>query len=439
MNTLRCLAAAASALTLAACLSSTTSRPLDCGPGDDVVFAGEGFCVYAAALIIEGFYCPAAVPHRFTGGGGDVICSGREDLPPGEIAAILDQWRDGQPLPSDAATLDIDPGDTAGAPDAAADPLEDTGPTPIPTFCETELAGGLGDAVALPGRSACVVAAVCGVGARAVMCGTVEALHCACVYGDVTCTPRPDPTCAPVAQPVGASCDPALGARACAEGLRCDAASTLCVALPAPCSEVACFDQAACDAAGPARCYGATLATGDAGFCAAAPPAGQCRDDADCPVGWTCAGAGTACDACGCSATVDTLGSCQAAGPPSLGLTAAERTTDPSPRARWGYGAGEVDVWVDCPGFTVEVRDERDHAWVAAGGEVGCEEGVLRRLAVGELLTSAPLELDLAGAPWAWVRVTGAVLSGCAEGLPASYCAGAPTPLTSARRLVEAP
>lgn len=439
MNTFRWLAAAASALTLAACLSSSTPRPLDCGPGDDVVYAGEGFCVYASALIIEGFLCPEAVPHMFAGGGGDVVCAAREDLPPGEVAAILDQWRYGPPDRADATTLDIDPGDTAAQPDSVPDTIGDTGPPPIPTFCETELAGGVGEAVAIPDRSACVIAAVCGDGGRAVMCGTVEALHCACVFGDVTCTPRPGPTCAPIAQPVGASCDPAVGERACAEGLRCDPSSQLCVALPEPCSDAACFAQSTCDAAGPARCYGASLADGEAGFCAAAPAPSQCRDAADCPAGWTCAGAGTACDACGCSTTIDTLGTCQGAGPPSLTLTAAERTTDPAPRAKWGYGAGELDVWVDCPGFTIEVRDERDHAWVAAGAETGCEQGTVRRLAVGAQLTSERLELNLAGQPWAWVRLSGAILSGCAEGLDASYCSGAPTPLTSARRLVEAP
>ena len=116
-----------------ACLEDTSKR-VDCGSGDNVAHAGESFCVFSAALIIEGFNCPAAVPFMFPGEGGAVICAPEEELPPGGADAIMEKWEPEDPTP------DAVGGDTALPPadslQADTTPAEDAGP--LDTFLSAD-------------------------------------------------------------------------------------------------------------------------------------------------------------------------------------------------------------------------------------------------------------------------------------------------------------
>ncbi|TNF24707.1 MAG: hypothetical protein EP329_24450, partial [Deltaproteobacteria bacterium] len=247
------------AVGLAGCLGSGTKHHVDCGGGDNVVYDGADFCVFAAPLIIEGFDCPEAVPFQFPGGGGAVICGPAPDLPQEGVDAIIDLWQQ-------ASTPDASGGDVLPTPDTwigtdttSADIAgPDTEPGPTPSLCASTLAE---PSFVVPLAGTCTVDEQCGDGPL-VSCGG-ESLFCFCDTGDIQCIPAS--SCVALEQPVGASCEPAAGARACAEGLYCPDDTPTCATLPTPCGEIGCYSDLECAADGPGRCHGADPVTAAAG------------------------------------------------------------------------------------------------------------------------------------------------------------------------------
>jgi len=428
------LALGAAAL-IAGCLEDQTT-PVSCGAGDHVRWSGADYCVFASPLIIEGFHCPEALPHMFTGEGGHVVCGGDPGLPPGHVDAIVDAWQASQhPFPGDTIGGDVHPGDAGDV------HSPDVGPLPE-SACEAAIATGAGAVVEdAAGAQSCSLGETCPDGAMAT-CATTGASFCACVFGDVVCVAVPGGACPTTSEGDGAVCEFALGERACAPGLYCDrdlpTGPTTCRALPAPCSEVACWAGADCGDG--ARCHGGHPASATAGYCAPAPAPGACRDAGDCPPGFSCQGAYSQCTDCGCDAGDELLGGCApgAAAGPGLAITPYADTAAGEVRGIWGESDPAETLWLPCPSFVIERRDERTGAWSPAGAEPGCVAGSLRPVAPGEVTASAALDLDLGGEAWAWLRLRGTFYRGCSpEGGPAA-CAEGPLTTTSPRRLLQA-
>jgi|GEM_PF-2580578 len=436
MKTMRTSAITALSLALAGCLGSGGSHRVDCGDGDNVVYDGDDFCVYAAPLIIEGFDCPEAVPFQFPGGDGAVICGPAPDLPQGDIDGIIDLWH-GVDQP------DVTGGDSIPAPDtwigqdtAVPDTTEqdttvaDTEPGPTPSFCSDQLLTGAFDH---PDGGACTTTSDCGGATYLASCGG-EPAFCYCDRGDVTCVATP--SCYALDRPVGVACDPGLP-RACAESLYCPEDTRICTTLPEPCSELGCYDDLTCAAGDGGRCHGAAPVAGEAGWCA--PPLAAptlCREDGDCGPGWTCDGTSVHCDACGCGDTRDNFGYCTP--PASDGAVTLRldrdhpRASDP-PTAIWWNGGSEL-IWVDCASWRVSVRDEDTHAWVDGAEEAGCTANYLRAIYAGQPLATSAVSVETAawdGMP-RWVRVEGSYYTGC-TGFEPSTCAAGPLTITSER------
>lgn len=100
-------------IVLAACLEDRAPH-LDCGAGGDAfAYRGADYCVYSAAIIIEGFDCPALVP--FPHEEGDLfICASSQTPPPEGWEQLVVAWEnEGHERPGGDATDATDTTDTA--------------------------------------------------------------------------------------------------------------------------------------------------------------------------------------------------------------------------------------------------------------------------------------------------------------------------------------
>jgi len=170
-----------------ACLDDKGSH-VDCGQGDAFNYAGADYCIYAAAIIIEGFDCPAAVP--FGHETGELLICGPSNNPPeGGWDDLVQEWEThgnpggdvSQPETlsdtSQPETTEETTPDTADTNDAA-----DT--TPTPGLCVDGLApGACWDASQCPAGWLCDGAAP----------GCTPCVDCPEPIPGVAGTCRPDP------------------------------------------------------------------------------------------------------------------------------------------------------------------------------------------------------------------------------------------------------
>ncbi|MCB9736816.1 MAG: hypothetical protein H6745_29910 [Deltaproteobacteria bacterium] len=400
------------------CLDSggkgTGSDP--CGAGDAFSAEGVGYCIFTAAIIIEGFDCPAAAPFRFEGSDGTVVCSPSEAPPTGGVDGLIDDWREqtGQPKPDTVGGDTLSPGDTAGDTDT-------TPPGPL-SACEQGLAdAGVGSAFTAPDHSGCTVARACAEGAVGALLTCADGgVYCDCEHGELRCVALAGGSCPARGGGTGTACLPALGASACGGGLWCE--DGVCAAPPALCAG-GCYRAVDCGAG--SACVGGEAGTGTIGACRAAVATGACWSAADCASGFACQGA-TSC--VGCEACPGaTPGACQAGGGTTLGVVAGD-----------GFA---VDVWwqvgdayagLPCPAFALEVRDEATGEWVAGPSDATCTAGAA---AFGLDVRSAGAVTPTEGFDYAWVRARGSYYTGCFGAVPES-CTGEPVELVSEPVLV---
>jgi|GEM_PF-4730983 len=151
------------ALTLAACLDDRGAH-VDCGQGDAFNYAGADYCIYASAIIIEGFDCPAAVP--FGQEMGDLfICSPTGMPPDGGWDVLVTNWEqegNGGPdtwQPDTLGDSNLPETSPEVVPDTTIERSE-TDTTPIPTVCVDGLnPGTCWDAAQCPSGWVCEGAA----------------------------------------------------------------------------------------------------------------------------------------------------------------------------------------------------------------------------------------------------------------------------------------
>ena len=146
MTKLRVLAAPALLGLLGGCLDDKAPA-LSCGAGGDAfAYAGAGYCIYAGAIIIEGFDCPAMVPFEHQSG-DVVVCAPSEEPPDGGWEQLITTWKQQRPGGGDTSAPDS-AADTS--PDSAIDTTEsdtrgDAGPDtgePPTSMCAEGLAPG---------------------------------------------------------------------------------------------------------------------------------------------------------------------------------------------------------------------------------------------------------------------------------------------------------
>lgn len=137
---------------LAACLDDKKPQ-IDCGQGDAVAYAGAAYCVYPAAIIIEGFDCPPDAPYG-TEFGDAFICAPTSNPPEGGWQGVIDAWKpDGDRdvsmpdsretfVPADVATESTEAGPDSVEPDVAAEVTEVIEVVTPPSVCLDGLTPG---------------------------------------------------------------------------------------------------------------------------------------------------------------------------------------------------------------------------------------------------------------------------------------------------------
>ncbi len=149
-----------------ACLDDKTPQ-IDCGQGDAVAFAGAAYCVYSAAIIIEGFDCPPDAPFG-TEFGDAFICAPSANPPEGGWQGVIDAWKPSANnpdvgMPDARETLEpspevvneaTEPGPDMVEPDTVAPDAGEV--TPPPTICLDGLTpGGCWDDTTCPAGWTC--------------------------------------------------------------------------------------------------------------------------------------------------------------------------------------------------------------------------------------------------------------------------------------------
>ena len=127
-GTLRPLPLALTALVAAltgGCLGATEPG-VDCGAGEAFDYGDATYCVYSAAIIIEGFDCPAAVPFQIPME-DLVVCAPSTSPPSGGWDAMGEAWHQQHQPSLDAFDTRDGGADTADTVDATD--TTDTGPT----------------------------------------------------------------------------------------------------------------------------------------------------------------------------------------------------------------------------------------------------------------------------------------------------------------------
>ncbi|MFT7625768.1 MAG: hypothetical protein ACI9WU_004959 [Myxococcota bacterium] len=425
------LAGAAFALLFAGCLEEKAPG-FDCGTGDDLVFAGDGFCVYSSALIIEGFLCPEARPFEFDGPGGERICGPRESLPDGGIDGVIDAWKEAFE-PNDVDTVDTildttDTGDTE--PDSDTPDTSDTSEPGSPSLCLADHARGIGAFVPI-GQfdTACEITAECGAGEIMVRCGDTSAF-CSCDFGDQQCVQRGSPECPAKAVTQGGQCFDGYGLTACADGLVCSqpfpTSPAACSERPELCTSTACFDTSDCpdNEDESYRCYGGNAVNGTAGRCRPQVFGTDCFDATDCAVGFQCVGA-TFCGPCE-TCDLGASGTCEAGT-----STVTEPFIQPSvprvgvPQRVYWMASDTQQTYVACPSITIEARDEVTLSWAprTAITRAACDDTTLTR--VDGLLEAPSFTVTAVEQGYLRVRARGRFYTGCTGDTVAS-CSGGP-------------
>lgn len=146
-----------------ACLDDKKPQ-IDCGQGDAVVYAGAAYCVYPAAIIIEGFDCPPDAPFG-TEFGDAFICAPSATPPEGGWQGVIDEWK------PNANNPDIGMPDSRETVEPAPEVIAEVGEpevevvdeevTPIPSVCVAGLTpGGCWDDTQCPDGWTCANAVV---------------------------------------------------------------------------------------------------------------------------------------------------------------------------------------------------------------------------------------------------------------------------------------
>ncbi len=423
----------------AGCLSDDSPGELptvDCGDGDPVAFDGETFCVYDDALIIEGFLCPEAVPHEFDADGA-VVCGPSTTEPSGGVDAVVQVWQQGMTDPdtSDDTASDVtdDVSDASGE-DTVADT---SGPTL--TACESNLMQAAGDAVAIAGKTGCVVDTVCGEGLGLNVACDDGNSWCRCSQGDVRCVAWSAGSCGALNSDVGGPCEQSLGEGVCAEGAYCfediQPYPGECRALDPLCAPGGCYTHGDC---ADGRCEGGSRTTGTLGRCYAAHDVTTCYGPGGCPEGWTCEGA-AGCAAC-TDCPDDAPGQCVSDGIEDLSLFAPAGVYASQAPIPIGWALGDdapKEVYFTCPTFALEVRNELNGEWQRLSDEDCSETFVV--LYPGQLLSREAVSfIPDPELGYRWGRVVGTYYTDCSPTTGITSCQNGPTEVTSAPFLVEA-